>query len=1103
MSKADGLVVIAIELEDGKIAKGVANLNKQLEGLNKPALNFSQKLNAVGESMRRVGAVGKPAIAAVAAGVGALSAAVISGIKRFDTLNASAKSFENMGISKGVVKKEMDSLKNALDGLPTPLDAAVSGVQIFTGVMNNNLPKANKVWLALNNSILAFGGTAENADRATIQLSQSFANGKVDAQTWISMMNANMGPTLNAMAKQMGITTGELRSGLADGTIAVENFQDSLVELNEKGGGGLASLEKMAKDATSGIGTNLANLKNALNKLGVKILENIGSDNINKAFKLIREVIAELGDRVAPKIGEAFKKIIPFMSGVAGNADKIVDAILKFAPVVGVVAGVSIAFMVLGKMVTTAGIAMKFFMTEAGNLSKVNVTIAAIYLLVNAFMIAYANSETLRNGISYLIERFDEWIPIVIGLATAIGIVSIALKWQAIYYVTVKTALLVMMGATQLATAAQTAFAAVTAASIGPVVLVAAAIAVLVGVAVSLFNIFDKGAKDAKKARKEMKELRKETNDLTKEIKDGEDAYKKQQGAMEANRKVTAENVKQIKELADKEKLSAAEKVLLKQKIDEVNQSVDGLNLAYDEQSGKLNKSNDELDIQTEKLGKVTDAHTKLGNAESELGRLSEAHTKLVQQIAEEEAAQDKLKSGMEASSYVRRADARAMEESEKTLATLNEKLAENATQQNDTAQVIADAQGLISASVEESHDRVVVSYEILSEQQKAIIDKLNETAQSFKDNIVGLNSEIDLSNQKTAEQWRVSMEKNAQVMSDWANNISSLSGRVSADFLGQLQQMGPDGARLTADMVNMSDAEIAKMEEAFRNATDTATKAATAGIDNATLPDDVRRLVSSTTESMSQAVKNADFTQIGKDINDGVKSGIESSGIDVSKSTENVAKEAQQAFQKTNDSKSPSKVYKGFGKDMMDGLIGGILDNGSKIVEAMKQTASQLKPPFEQLPNALEIVGASAMIGFNNGLVGQAGVVYSTAQTIANNVAKVMRDALEVKSPSRVFKRIGQMVSDGFAIGILDNITSTVRAMERMNDIVLDTMTPEMVVTGNYPELVGGTNTSMVRNVVNHFNFSDITWNNRDDIEQTMKEIANQMIIDERGAFG
>jgi tape measure domain-containing protein len=254
-------------------------------------------------------------------------------ITRIDTLTNATRNFQNMGVKTSVVNTQMNNLKNAINGLPTSLDSAVSGVQLLTSSLNGNMPQSVSVFKALNDGILGFGGTTEQVTNSITQLSQAFSNGKIDAETWNSMIDSGLGPTLNAMAKQMGITTGVLKSGLSDGSISVSQFNDALVNLDKNGGGGIASLSKIAQDSTSGIGTSMANAKTAVTRGVADMITavNNGIKSLDITTPLgqitgIGSIISQLGTVVEQTFGAIGQAIPQAFSGLSGVISSLVGS---------------------------------------------------------------------------------------------------------------------------------------------------------------------------------------------------------------------------------------------------------------------------------------------------------------------------------------------------------------------------------------------------------------------------------------------------------------------------------------------------------------------------------------------------------------------------------------------------------------------------------------------------------------------------------------------------------------------------------------------------------------------------------------------------------
>lgn len=278
-----------------EMGKSTTSGEKAVKSLGKVTSGLGNMVTGIGKV---VGKVGLGALLTIGnKAIGAVSNNLDGAIKRIDTLANSTRAFENMGFSADHTAKAMKNISKAIDGLPTALNDSVSNVQLLAA-STGDLDLSVDVYKALNDAILGFGGDANMANNAIVQLSQSFSNGKIDAQTWNSMINSGLGPTLNALAKTMGKTTGELKEGLSEGKISVKEFQEGLIKLDKEGGGGLKSLEQIVKDSTKGIGTSLANAKTAMVRGTAELIKSADQVLANMNLPTIAELISNSGKKV-------------------------------------------------------------------------------------------------------------------------------------------------------------------------------------------------------------------------------------------------------------------------------------------------------------------------------------------------------------------------------------------------------------------------------------------------------------------------------------------------------------------------------------------------------------------------------------------------------------------------------------------------------------------------------------------------------------------------------------------------------------------------------------------------------------------------------------
>lgn len=184
--------------------------------------------------------------------------AVSEGVSRYDTINVAKRTLATVtsDVEDNTTKIQtmIDNLDKSIEGLPTTLNDALSHVTRFTSI-NHDLDRSQKLFSAINDAIISFGGSSENVNNAVTQYSQIMGS-KMDARTLRSMEDAGMTPALTAIAKKFNMSFAEFREAFtgSNPTISLQQFEDALIELDEKGGGGLNSLATMVKSSVATIG---------------------------------------------------------------------------------------------------------------------------------------------------------------------------------------------------------------------------------------------------------------------------------------------------------------------------------------------------------------------------------------------------------------------------------------------------------------------------------------------------------------------------------------------------------------------------------------------------------------------------------------------------------------------------------------------------------------------------------------------------------------------------------------------------------------------------------------------------------------------------------
>jgi tape measure domain-containing protein len=294
-----------------------SQLNNSINSLSK----------SVGGAFTKLGGT----IAGISAG---MVAGLSSAISRFDTLNNYPRILSNLGIGGEEAKESINELAEAIDGLPTTLDDAALGVQRLVS-KNKDVKKSTKYFTALNDAIVAGGAPAQLQASAIEQLTQAYTKGKPDMMEWRTLMQAMSGQLDQVAQKMHMASTDELYESLKNGEITMEDFMDTLVELDEEGLEGFQSFADQARNATDNIGTAITNVKNRVKKGFASMLESINeafkntsigsiATGINRLSKAMQTLLDSFGKRL--KENKQFTRMI---DNLAKGIEKITKAVDK------------------------------------------------------------------------------------------------------------------------------------------------------------------------------------------------------------------------------------------------------------------------------------------------------------------------------------------------------------------------------------------------------------------------------------------------------------------------------------------------------------------------------------------------------------------------------------------------------------------------------------------------------------------------------------------------------------------------------------------------------------------------------------------------------
>lgn len=1012
----DGKVTIVVDVDGNKVKV----LNDELD-------KTAQKGDRGSSSLKKF-AVGSAVFQLAAKGAELLGEALGGAIQRFDTLESYPRVMQAMGHSTEDVTRSTKKLAAGIEGLPTTLNEVVGTAQRLTSI-TGDINKSTDLTLALNNAFLASGSSSADASRGLQQFSQMLSAGKVDMQSWKTLQET-MPYALQKTAESFGFAgqsaQNDFYSALKEGRITFNQFSSKLVELN----GGVGGFAELAKTNSKGIQTSFGNLKNAVVK---------GVANTIKALDDLTK--AATGKTIAENF-DALKVIINAAFGVIVNVIKASTPVFQtLFSILGIGASV-ISFLRPAIIGLVAALVTMRAINQAVKTTKDLISAWKIFKLTATRAIRIINLLTAAQATYGSITKAQ----LVAHLAN-----NGALTASNLLYGVLTGSISLQTAATIAATAATTAFkagltavkAALTALT-GPLGLVVAGVGLAVGALVGLWQWLTAESEETKRLKSEQEELVKSTDQLTDSVKQSAKERQKNLESVKGNTESYQKLADEIVQLSQKTNKTAADKKNLKKKIDALNASVSGLNLAYDKNSDSLSHNSDEIKARISAM----EAESTWETSQKNLLDIEQKRAEIGEQLKQIAEQRKKWNEESNVSDGVRKERLQELNDKETELKNTQTELQ---TEYEKTSQVQQAASEAMAAAAENGSNRQVVAYENMSKSQQKAIDDMRTKYNELLETTTNMFEQIKYKSAISVDEMIANLQKNQEAVNNWATNLNTLAERgVNEGILAKLQAMGPQGGLYVQELVNASDEKLATLNEVFTQGGESAMNGLTAGMDTGALgiTDKIKGIVQSQVSSLQEEIAAADFSSLGQEIPNGVSQGIEQGASTAGESSKNMANDIKESFTSEMDINSPSRVFNEYGGFITTGLAEGVDKGTNQPVSSVTNLANQIKKPFDSLQSDFTYIGEMAMSGLNAGLWSGSGSVMATANSIAERVKATIKSALDIHSPSRAMRdEVGRFIPQGIAVGIEADAGVVEKSMLRLKESMMIDTRPEIAL--------------------------------------------------------
>lgn len=428
-------VVFSIKDEFSNNVDGIINNTRKAQDAMKDAAGSAESLGNSGQSGFGKIASGAASIAGAIGLTKALSGAfnlvkdsIGSATARIDTMEQFERTMGAITGSTEASEKAMGDLREGVTGTAYGLDVAAKATQDFVtrGMDIDDATKRVEAW----GDAVAFYGDGSNEQYARVNdaIAKMTSTGKVGGQELRTLYDAGINAP-QMYADVTGKSVEEVQKALTDGSISTEEFLEVVEDGMINGAGGVHQIAGAAKEAGASWGASFDNMKAAVSRGVVSIVEDIDEMLENNGLPDMREMVAGFGKKfegvlkglgekipiIAEKVMGVYETIKP---GLDWMADEIFPRIAD----------------AMGTVVEKATDVYNFFADHWDLIGPIITGVAGALALLKTGMLIY---EGVQIGVNIVVGLWNAimavnpavWVAVAIGALVGVAI-SLYKNWD-------------------------------------------------------------------------------------------------------------------------------------------------------------------------------------------------------------------------------------------------------------------------------------------------------------------------------------------------------------------------------------------------------------------------------------------------------------------------------------------------------------------------------------------------------------------------------------------------------------------------------------------------------------------------------------------------